>query len=113
MFGVPTYKIPSCSRYWLLIKLLHITELNYKHQVSSQDYEELIHTFLPITRKNYSYMKQCFQAIEHAQRPVLPEKSVEEAIAALPWFPAWSFQALMQRKSLNGAGQSKLPTLNG
>lgn len=38
-------------------------------------------------------MKQCFQAIEHAQRPVLPEKSVEEAIAALPRLPAWSFQA--------------------
>lgn len=32
MFGVPAYKIPSCSRYQILIKLLHITELNYKHQ---------------------------------------------------------------------------------
>lgn len=32
MLGVPAYKIPSCSRYWLLIKLVHITELNYKHQ---------------------------------------------------------------------------------
>lgn len=58
-------------------------------------------------------MKRCFQATEHTQRPVLPEKRVEEAIAALPRLPAWSFQALMQRRSLNGAGQSNLPTLNG